>query len=71
MAEVAGSDPIPLDGAPELTSAERLAVRRWLRDQERMSWARRKIRPILVVLASVIAGGGAVFGWVRDHIIFR
>ena len=65
------SDPIPLDGNPELEANERLWVRKAMRDDARMSWARRKLRWILVSLSAAVAGGWALFGWMRDHIAFK
>ncbi len=65
------SDPIPLDGEPELDPAERLWVRKAMRDEARISWARKQLRWILVTAASLAAGGWALVGWVRDHIVFK
>lgn len=65
------SDPIPLAGEPDLEAAERLWVRKAMRDDARMTWARRQMRWILVTLSALAAGGWALFGWVRDHIVFK
>ncbi len=65
------SDPIPLEGEPELGPAERLWVRKAMRDDARMTWARKQLRWILVTVASVAAAAWALFGWVRDHIVFK
>jgi hypothetical protein len=65
------SDPIPLDGEPDLVSAERLWVRKAMRDDARMSWARKQARWILVTISAAVAGGWALFGWIRDHIVFK
>lgn len=65
------SDPMPLDGERELDPAERLWVRKAMRDDARMSWARKQLRWILVTAASVAVGGWAFVEWVREHIVIR
>lgn len=65
------SDPIPLDGSAELEESERLWVRKAMRDDARMTWARKQLRWILVTVASAAAAAWALYGWMRDHIVFK
>lgn len=71
MIAVSETDPIPIDGEPELTSTERKRLRKIIIDDDRMTWARRQSRWILVTLASVAAGGWAAYEWLRAHIVFK
>lgn len=68
---MAESDPIPLDGDADLTASERLALRKLIREQERLTWARKQLRWIAVSIASAVAAGWALISWVRDHVVFR
>ena len=65
------SDPMPLSGEEELTSDERLAFRKWLRDQQRIHWLGRQLK-WLAPLATVFAVGTWQFVvWFREHVHFK
>jgi hypothetical protein len=60
----ADSDAVPLDGKAELTEAERAALRRFLRDQERMRWLGRLARRWWPMLAGIASAAYAIaVGW--------
>lgn len=60
----ADSDALPLDGKSELTETERAALRRLLRDQERMRWLGRVLRRWWPMLAGVASALYAIaVGW--------
>lgn len=65
------SDPMPLDGKPDLSEQERLAIRRIIRNEARMTWARKQAVWIVSGLATVAVALVAVFDWVRQHIHFK
>lgn len=65
------SDGIPLEGEPELTPAERLAVRRLLVADARASWARKQLRVLLPIAVACVVGLWQLFEWVRAHISFK
>jgi hypothetical protein len=65
------TDSMPLDGAPDLSEAERLALRRLLRDDERAAWARRKLKVIVPVLVSIVVGMWQLFETIKAHVTFK
>lgn len=65
------SDPIPLDGDPELDVAERLWVRKAMREEERMRWAQKKLRWVAVSVVSLAGAGWAAYEWLRAHVVLR
>lgn len=65
------SDPIPLDGSPELSPAERLVLRRIIRERERMTWARKKLGWILSGVVTFVAATWAAVEWLREHVVIK
>lgn len=61
------SDAMPL-GDDELSPEERRALRRLLREDERMTWMRRKLKVILPAVVAAVAAAVAVWDWVVKHI---
>lgn len=62
------SDSIPLDGEAALTPDERRALRRIIRDDERASWAWKRLKIITpMVVASMVAIWQLV-DWVIRHV---
>ena len=67
---MADSDPIPLDGSAELTEAERLALRKVLRDNERASWALRKLRILIPMAVAIVVAVYHGVDWLVKHVRF-
>ncbi len=65
------SDSLPLDGDIDLTPAERLMVRRMIREEERASWARRKLRVLVPAGVAVVVALWQVIEWGRAHIAWK
>lgn len=65
------SDPVPLEGESELDAAERLWVRKAMRDDGRMTWARKQLRWLIVTAAAIGGGGWAAYEWLRDHVVLK
>lgn len=60
----ADSDAVPLDGKADLTEAERAALRRMLREQDRMRWLGRALRRWWPMLAGIASAAYAIaLGW--------
>lgn len=62
------SDNMPLDGDTELTSVERKMLREMLREQERMSWARKKLKVLVPALVAVVVAIWQIIEWLQRHI---
>ena len=62
------SDTLPLDGAADLTAAERLAIRKVLRDNERASWALRKLRLLVPLAVASVVGVYQAVDWLLRHV---
>lgn len=62
------SDGMPLDGESELTPAERRALRRMIRDDERATWARRRLRVLVPVGVSIVVALWQAIEWVVKHV---
>lgn len=65
------TDGMPLDGESELTPAERRALRRIIRDDERATWARRKLRVLVPAGVGVVVALWQGAEWVVRHITFK
>jgi hypothetical protein len=65
------TDGIPLDGEPELTEAERKMFRRMLRDDERASWAWRKVRVWVPIVGSSIFALFQAWDWLAKHVTLK
>lgn len=65
------SDPMPLSGDTELTADERLAFRKWLRDQQRIQWLGRQLRWLAPLGASVAVGVWQLVVWFEKHFHFK
>ena len=65
------TDSLPLDGDKELTSAERLMLRKMMRDEERASWARRRLKILIPALVAVVAAVWQAADWAIRHIQVR
>jgi len=68
---VKDSDPMPLSGDPDLTSDERLAFRKWLRDQQRIGWLWRQLKWLGPLVAGFAAATWQVIDWASKHIHFK
>jgi uncharacterized membrane protein len=68
MNDIDSSDRVPLDGHDELSAAERKALREMLREAERMSWARKKMRVIVPIGVAAVVAIWQVVEWVSKHI---
>ena len=62
------TDSMPLDGDTPLTRDERLAIRRILREEERRSWAMRKLRVLVPILVACVVAVWQVWEWVARHL---
>lgn len=65
------TDSLPLDGDKELTSAERLMLRKMMRDEERASWARRRLKFLIPAFVAVVAAVWQAADWAIRHIQVR
>lgn len=52
----------------ELTPDERKALRRLIRDDERASWAWKKVRVVVPAMVAVVAGLWQAWEWVVRHV---
>lgn len=68
MRRESDTDSLPLDGDPELTTEERLALRKLLRDEERASWAWRQLRVLAPVAVAVVVGMWQFWDWLAKHV---
>jgi hypothetical protein len=62
------SDNMPLDGESAFTPDERKALRAMLREQERMTWARKKLKVFVPALVAVVVATWQIVEWVQKHI---
>ncbi len=62
------SGPMDLDGDEPLTPDERQHLRRLIRDDDRMTWARRKMRVFVPGAVAVVIGLWQCLLWIRDHV---
>ena len=65
------TDSLPLDGDKELTSDERLMLRKMMRDEERASWARRRLKILIPAFVAVVAAVWQAADWAIRHIQVR
>lgn len=65
------SGSMPLDGQPDLSEAERLALRRIIRDEERASWARSKLRVFVPGAVAIVVAVWQAVEWIRNHVTIR
>jgi hypothetical protein len=59
---------MPLDGESDLTPAERRAIRAIIRETERMTWARKKLRVLAPAFVAVVVVIWQLVEWVQKHI---
>lgn len=57
--------------AADSDPAERLGLRRLLRDEARMTWARKNLKSVFIASAGALAAGWALVEWLRDHVQFK
>ena len=62
------SGPMDLDGDQPLTADERRHLRRLLRDDDHLTWVRRKLRVFVPAAVAVVVAVWQLWTWVRDHI---
>lgn len=62
------SEGMPLDGDAELTVEERKALRRLIRDDERASWAWKRIKVVTPAAVGVVVALWQAWDWARAHI---
>jgi hypothetical protein len=62
------SDTLPLEGEPELSPAERLMLRRMIRDEERATWARRRLRVLVPAMVAVVTMVWHAVDWAIKHV---
>jgi hypothetical protein len=60
---------MPLVDSP-LTAAERKALRRLLRDEERASWAWKRLRIVTPIVVGVMVAMWQAWDWVAKHVRF-
>lgn len=65
------SDPMPLSGEEALTSDERLAFRKWLRDQQRVQWLGRQLKWLAPLVVSVAVGIWQAVEFINKHVHFK
>lgn len=65
------TDSLPLDGDKDLTPDERLMLRKMMREEERASWARRRLKIFLPAVVAVVAAVWQVADWAIRHIQVR
>ena len=58
---------MPIDDA-ELSPAERKALRRMLRDEERSSWAWKRLRVVTPVVVTVMVALWQAWDWFVKHV---
>ena len=61
------SDTMPL-GDSELTAEERKALRRLIRDDERASWAWKRLRVVTPVAVAVVVALWQAWDWAVRHV---
>lgn len=62
------TDGMPLDGEAELTPDERKALRRLIRDDERASWAWKRLKVLMPAMVALVVGIWQAFDWVVKHV---
>lgn len=62
------TDGIPLDGDTELTPEERKVLRRIIRDDERASWAWKRLKVITPAVVAVAVGVWQAIDWIAKHV---
>lgn len=62
------TDSMDLDASLPLSPKEVLHVRRLLRDDDRASWALKRLRVLIPVVVAVVAGAWQVWDWAARHI---
>jgi len=65
------SDSMGLDGDEPLSPEERLHLRKLMRDDERLTWARRKAKVIVPALIALVIGIWQLIDWLRLHVTFK
>lgn len=65
------TDPMPLDGDKPLTAAERLQLRKILREDERARWAWRKLRVWVPIIGGGLYTVWQGVDWALKHITFK
>ena len=65
------SDPMPLTGEADLTSDERLAFRKWLRDQQRVQWLGRQLRWLAPLVTGIAVGLWQLVDFINKHVHFK
>lgn len=71
MAQIEDTDSLPLNGDTDLTAAERLMLRKMMRDEERASWARRKLRIVVPAGVAMVVGLWHLVEWARANISWK
>ena len=62
------TDPMDIDGAAPLTPPEIAHLRRVLRNDDRTSWAMRKLRVFTPVLVAFVVGAWQLWDWAAKHL---
>jgi hypothetical protein len=71
MSRIPDSGAMGLDGDEPLSADERMQLRRMLREDDRMNWARRKLRYVAPMVVALIVAVWQLIEWVRLHISFK
>jgi hypothetical protein len=66
------NDPLDLDdpGAP-LSAEEREHIRRILRDDDRATWARKKLMVLAPIAVGVVTMAFQLWDWARSHVSLK
>jgi hypothetical protein len=62
------TDPTDVDGGTPLSDRELEHVRRVLRDDDRATWARKKLGFILPIVVAVVTALWQVYEWAAKHL---
>lgn len=65
---VGDTEPMDLDSTVPLTKQEVEHIRRVLRDDDRATWARKKLAVILPIVVAVVTGLWQLYEWAARHL---
>lgn len=62
------TDPMDLDGDRPLNKAERDHLRRIMRDDDRTSWALKKMRVVVPMVVAIVVAAWQAWDWLAKHV---
>jgi hypothetical protein len=62
------TEPMDIDGDVPLTVEERRHIRRLLRDDDRTTWAMKKLRVLMPIVVGAVVAAWQIWDWAARHI---